>query len=711
MADEKILIEIEVDNDKALKDLDKQNREIEELEQNLKTLKDQEGKNSQEYQKTAQKLKQTRQERSQNLRLIRSEKGSLNELRANLAKLTTQRNAVNTSTEEGVRKFQKLNEAIKKQNDSIKEAEQAGGDFRRSVGNYGSAIGDIIPVFKSLNITMLANPVGLIVAGITALIAAFGRTEKGAKFLKTTMAVLNVVFDTLVGYVGNLVVDLVDVFQNPVESLKKFANMFQNYILGKFETFIEGLGLAGDAIAKLFKGDFKGAVEDAGKATKKFVEVNPMFDLFAGIVEEGEKVIDTVQKNVTATIKLEDATWKLQRSMLATQKEIKKLEGQEAVLASRAEDATLSFQEQAKAQEELIAVQKRKSQEQEKLISDEINLIQTQLDIAKRNGQDTLELQRELTEKQKELTDVRNQAALDEENNLKITRQRKQDIWEQELDFIIDVGERERDVLEQRANNEELTIEQRRQALADYQASYDRFLQAQRSQFNEIGLSDEELNRLLGIKDPAELAEAITSLEGLTEIEKNRLREVMIEFKNAELEKQKAVEDSTRAINATVKASYDYQKSLRISNAQHAASILNSGFELAKVFASKNEKLAKALGITQAIINTAVGVTNALATVTPWPAAVAAAAATVASGAAQIAAISSADSSSTPSAVTPSTAGYNGTATANTSAADQSLAEQAALEGAIANLGLTVSVTEINDAQNNVQATQDTSTI
>ena len=185
----------------------------------------------------------------------------------------------------------------------------------------------------------------------------------------------------------------------------------------------------------------------------------------------------------------------------------------------------------------------------------------------------------------------------------------------------------------------------------------------------------------------------------------------MIEFKNSELEKQKAVEDSTRAINATVRASYDYQRSLRISNAQHAASVLNSGFELAKVFASKNEKLAKAIGITQAIINTAVGVTNALATVTPWPAAVAAAAATVASGAAQIASISSAGSSSTPSPVTPSTAGYNGTATANTSEADQSLAQQAALEGAIANLGLTVSVTEINDAQNNVQVTQDTSTI
>ncbi|MHC4379270.1 MAG: hypothetical protein ACYS26_21940, partial [Planctomycetota bacterium] len=540
------------------------------------------------------------------------------------------------------------------------------------------------------------------------LIAAFGKTEKGAKMLKTAMAVLNVVFDTLVGYVGSLVVDLVDVFENPVESLKKFANMFQNYILGKFETFIDGLGLAGDAIAKLFKGDFKGAVEDAGKATKKFVEVNPITDLFKGIVEEGEKVVDTVQKNVEATIELEDATWKLQRSMLATQKEIKKLEGQEAVLASRAEDSTLSFQEQAKAQEELIEVQKRKFQTQKNLIGQEINLIQTQLDIAKRNGQDTLAIQQELTEKQKELTEVRNQAALDEENNLKITRQRKQDIWEQELDFIIDVGEREREVFAQRAADENLTVEQRKQALANYQSSYEQFLQAQRSQFNELGLTDEEINRLLGIKDPAELAKAITAIEEVNGIEKNRLREVLIEFKNSELERAKVAEDTEKSITNSLKVEAQARIQIEKQVADSRAQLLNAGFVLAKAIAGKNEKLVKAIGLVEVAVNTARGIMNAFATL-PYPAAIPAAISVAATGAAQAIAITS--SSPSGGSIDTSLPSSTGTATPDTSAADQALAEQAALESAIANLGLTVSVTEINDAQNNVQVTQDTSTI
>ena len=49
--------------------------------------------------------------------------------------------------------------------------------------------------------------------------------------------------------------------------------------------------------------------------------------------------------------------------------------------------------------------------------------------------------------------------------------------------------------------------------------------------------------------------------------------------------------------------------------------------------------------------------------------------------------------------------------TADTSGADAAGAQQAALADAISNLGLTVSVTEINDAQSNVQVSEDNSTI
>ena len=49
--------------------------------------------------------------------------------------------------------------------------------------------------------------------------------------------------------------------------------------------------------------------------------------------------------------------------------------------------------------------------------------------------------------------------------------------------------------------------------------------------------------------------------------------------------------------------------------------------------------------------------------------------------------------------------------TADTSGADAAGAQQAALADAISNLGLSISVTEINEAQSNVQVSEDNSTI
>ena len=56
MADEKILIQIEVDNKAAVTQLEKQNKEIDELEKSQKKLRKEGKKNTVEYQKQAAQL-------------------------------------------------------------------------------------------------------------------------------------------------------------------------------------------------------------------------------------------------------------------------------------------------------------------------------------------------------------------------------------------------------------------------------------------------------------------------------------------------------------------------------------------------------------------------------------------------------------------------------------------------------------------------------
>ena len=233
---------------------------------------------------------------------------------------------------------------------------------------------------------------------------------------------------------------------------------------------------------------------------------------------------------------------------------------------------------------------------------------------------------------------------------------------------------------------------------------------------------------MLGIQDPAKLAQAITDQATLSEIEKNRLREVFIEFENAEVEKAKVhkeyqdiiVDQEKDAAKEKKKIDKESAKDKEATDKQVAQSkiaLLNSGFALAKVIAGKDEKLQKAIAVGQAISNTAVGITKAFSTYGPTPLGYLGAASIAATGVAQLLTIKNSDGGSGAGGGIDTGGGIGGGETpqnevlADTSGADAAAGATAALENAIANLGLTVSVTEINDAQNNVSLSETNSQI
>ena len=237
MADEKILIEIEVDNDQAIKDINEQNAAIEKLQQENKELAAQGQKNSTQYQKNAAQIQKLNSARKQNIKLISSEKGSLNELRANLARLTTQRNAVNTSTKQGAAEFQRLNKEILKQNNAIKQAEQAGGDFRRSVGNYQSALSGISPTlgnvangFQTMTrsaLAFIATPIGAVIAAIGLAVGAltqfFKDNEDGQSELIRITNSLSAAWGVFTDLLSDLGRTIFDAFKDPKQAIIDFG--------------------------------------------------------------------------------------------------------------------------------------------------------------------------------------------------------------------------------------------------------------------------------------------------------------------------------------------------------------------------------------------------------------------------------------------------------------------------------------------------------
>ena len=149
--DKEILISINVDNEQAQKSITDQTLKITKLQDANTKLKDknkelaksegdttaQRAKNSEEIAKNTLKISQANAVRKRAITSQKAEAGSLNNLRNTLATLTAKRNQ---DLVVGSKAFNQANEYIKKLTQRIKEAEQGGDDFRRSVGKYPQAL-------------------------------------------------------------------------------------------------------------------------------------------------------------------------------------------------------------------------------------------------------------------------------------------------------------------------------------------------------------------------------------------------------------------------------------------------------------------------------------------------------------------------------------------------------------------------------------------
>jgi len=655
MADEKVLIEIEVDNQQALRDLDRQNLEIKELEESQKKLAASSGKNTAQYQKQATQLKKLRSERNQNLKAISSERGSLNELRANLANLTRQRNAVNVSTKQGAAEFRRLNKEINAQSKSIKRAEQAGNDFRRNVGNYGDTLGQVSPriggvvtQFQALtraSLAFIATPIGAVIAALGVAIGAltqfFRDNVDGQNKLLSITNTLSAAWGVFTDIISDFGKTVFEAIENPTQAFKDLGNVILNNLINRWQGFVNLISSGGGIVVSAFEAlaaqvkialadvPIIGKAIDLDQATKDYQKATndlktSTVDFANAAVQAISGIEDPLQTGINLYDRLNE---NLERSNALTKTQID-LRAQERTIQS----------ETAKLQVEIAELRLKAKKEDEFTAAERIAFL----------------------EEAKKLTDE--QFALEE-------------------------------------NLARLKFEAKQQ-------------ENQLSNSTQEDLVEE--NRLLAeliLKEQARL-NANRKLE--TEIQTN-IKKRDAEFKTSELEKQEAVRQSEEEIRKNRKITFDLEvKQIEKARAQRAKAInfgnglLQNAFSIAQNLAGQDEQRQKTISRIQAITNTAVGITKAFATLGPI-AGIPAAATVAASGAAQLVAINNSSSGGSVSA--PSGGGASSNPTINTSPQDQAFQQQQALTAALDNLGLTVSVTEINDAQSAVQVADQTATI
>ena len=203
-------------------------------------------------------------------------------------------------------RVQETKQAQAESNKVLKEAEKNQADFGGVLGfvdkqtggaisgmkNFTKSISGATKGFNLMKIAWMATGLGALVVLITSIAGAFTRSEEGQEKFARGMAMIGAVVSQALDLFANLGTGIIDAFMNPVESLKNFGKTIQEFVMDKVQLVIDGMGLMGSALSKLFSGDFSGALDDAGEGFVKLNRgMNPTVILTEALIDGTKKLV------------------------------------------------------------------------------------------------------------------------------------------------------------------------------------------------------------------------------------------------------------------------------------------------------------------------------------------------------------------------------------------------------------------------------------
>ena len=177
-------------------------------------------------------------------------------LRETNTELTKEQKARRVLTKEQKDANKTLKEAIKEQDKLtgvVGLVDKATGGAITSMRGFYRSILDAVKGMNLFKIAVLASGIGLLLAAITGIIAAFKRSEAGQEKFQIALAAIGAVTNQVMDAFASLGELIIDVFTKPQEVFKSFADGFMKFI--------------SDPI-----GTVKGAFNDAKEAVTDFIE-------------------------------------------------------------------------------------------------------------------------------------------------------------------------------------------------------------------------------------------------------------------------------------------------------------------------------------------------------------------------------------------------------------------------------------------------------
>ena len=490
----------------------------------------------------------------------------LDQTKAEIKKLNAE---VTKVGDKSPKEFKKLESSTKKTNEGVKKT-------TISLKGFGVAL-------KGLGI-------GLLLAAFTTLQELFQNNQRVTDIFKTSFEALSIAFNDFVGFVDKGVESITSFFKDPLEPIKNFGKTITDFIVGRIQLAVDGIGLLGSAISKVFKGDFEGALEDAGKGFVNLNKgINPVavaIDVVGETVVKGTKALTNYTKS---TLEQAKSNIELQKSSelatIANQGLIEKFDRQAEQLRQTRDDERNSIEDRIKANNDLAEV--LEEQEKQMRRNAQISLDSALAELAK--DENNVESKKRVMEAQNELAAVEAQIegfrSEQKSNDLALDRE---------------LVEMTNSKLEAETN---LSIEQKRFNAEQIQDNLQR-LERQK----EIDLEEQELQqtRLQRIVDEANLGTQakIDAQIALDEfMEQSRQQNITRKKEIADEEKKRDEQDLANR---------------KLIEQQKVQAVANTFGAIASIL-GESSKAGKAFATGQALINTFQGVTEVLATKSALP--------------------------------------------------------------------------------------------
>ena len=491
----------------------------------------------------------------------------------------------------------KLDELIDALKDSQKQADKTAEsindiadttkDIGKSADESKKGIKGLGAGFKGLGVAIKAAGIGLLLGAMDILKELFDNNQKTVDFFNTTFNTLQVAFSDfakwLNGNIGGISDFFKQIFEDPKQSLEDFGTAIKDNILERFNSFLDTIGLLASAVKKLFARDFAGALEDVKKAGKESV------DIFTGVNNSVDKGTEIVKKGTKALADYVVETVKQGKAMTETNKQaeiaevrmqglIEKYDLQAEKLRQVRDDERFTIEERIKANNDLKEV----LQEQEDVMLANAQRVvdakARQLELDK----DNVEFQKEYMSAVNELAGVQAQVA-----GFRSEQLMNEMALEREL---VDL---------------EISKKENAQEVAEIQA--EAAINAETNALKQIEI-EESLNQKLYEQRLA----ALELQKGLYQEGTQAYQDMVSEINL--LNAERTVQEGEEAIKRR-----ELEQEVQQSRLQMTGDAIGALNDLAQAFLSGNEEQAKkafqinkALGISQAVVNTAQAVTAAL---------------------------------------------------------------------------------------------------